>query len=62
MATILREDVVGASARSVAAEAGVSGSAVEYYFPTRARMLHYVMELIVEHVERGRAGSEAVSR
>lgn len=50
--TVLREGVAGISVRSVAAEAGVSGGTVQYYFPTRSRMLQYVMELTADRVER----------
>ena len=51
-ATITREGVAGVSVRSVAAEAGVTGGTVQYYFPTRAQMLHYAMELIADRVEQ----------
>lgn len=51
-ATITREGIAGVSVRSVAAEAGVTGGTVQYYFPTRAQMLHYAMELIADRVEQ----------
>ncbi|RCV48366.1 TetR/AcrR family transcriptional regulator [Marinitenerispora sediminis] len=51
-ATIVREGVGGVSVRAVAAEAGVTGGTVQYYFRTRAEMLRYAMELIAERVER----------
>lgn len=51
-ATILREGIAGVSVRAVAAEAGVSGGTVQYYFRTRAQMLQYAMELIARRVER----------
>ncbi len=49
---IIREGVAAVSVRSVAAEAGVTGGTVQYYFATRAQMLHYAMELIAERVEQ----------
>lgn len=56
---MVREGIAGVSVRSVAAEAGVTGGAVQYHFPTRAEMIRYAMEWASEQVEQRLA---AVSR
>jgi AcrR family transcriptional regulator len=49
---VAREGISGVSVRAVAAEAGVSGGAVQYHFPTRAEMVLYAMEWTSEQVEQ----------
>ncbi len=45
---VAREGMTGVSVRTVAAEAGVKGGTVQHYFPTRAEMVHYAMELLAD--------------
>lgn len=49
---VAREGISGVSVRAVAAEAGVSGGAVQYHFPTRAEMVRYAMEWTSGRVEQ----------
>lgn len=49
---VAREGIAGISVRSVAAEAGVSGGAVQYHFPTRAEMIRYAMAWTSTQVEQ----------
>lgn len=49
---VAREGIAGISVRSVAAEAGVTGGAVQYHFPTRAEMIRYAMEWTSMQVEQ----------
>ncbi len=49
---VAREGIAGASVRAVAAEAGVSGGTVQHYFPTRAEMIRYAMQLTSAQVEQ----------
>lgn len=50
--TVADRGIAGVSVRTVAAEAGVTGGTVQHHFPTRARMLHFAMELIATQVEQ----------
>ncbi len=49
---VASQGIAGVSVRSVAAEAGVSGGAVQHHFPTRAEMIRYAMEWTSEQVEQ----------
>ncbi|MGC5626670.1 TetR/AcrR family transcriptional regulator [Georgenia sp. Z1344] len=48
---VAREGITGVSVRAVAAEAGVSGGAVQHHFRTRAEMIRFAMEWISDGVE-----------
>lgn len=45
---VARDGMTGVSVRTVATEAGVKGGTVQHYFPTRAQMVHYAMELLAD--------------
>lgn len=53
---VARDGIAGVSVRAVAAEAGVSGGAVQHYFATRAEMIRYAMEWTTANVEQRLAG------
>lgn len=45
---VARGGMTAVSVRTVAAEAGIKGGTVQHYFPTRAQMVHYAMELLAD--------------
>ncbi|HCS62488.1 MAG TPA: hypothetical protein DIW46_14045 [Microbacterium sp.] len=45
---VARDGMTGVSVRTVAAEGGVKGGTVQHYFPSRAQMVHYAMEMLAD--------------